>query len=100
MRDTFATCPVARFQTWKYRRRADRKMRGSLACGWKAVVVRAVAFTTRVVRRVEWSGGWSCRWYRSSFEEGPEVMRRGRVGWSWSEVMADYFFQEGNWLAS
>jgi hypothetical protein len=88
-RVTRSTAPEARFQTWKYFRRAPRNILGSSAEGWKSVVVMGVFLTCRVVRRGFGFGGCGCRWYRAMFELGPEDMSSGRELWTCRHVTAD-----------
>lgn len=77
------------FQTWKYRRRALRKIRESEGDGWKAVVVSGVRLMCRDVRSGLGFGGLGWTWWSDSVELGPDESRRGYVGWKESEVTAD-----------
>lgn len=83
------------FQTWKYRRRALRKMRESEADGWKAVVVSGVRLMWSEVSSGFGFGGLGLTWCRYKVELGPDERRRGYEGWNESEVTADW----GNCLA-
>ena len=77
---TFSTCPVAMFQTWKYLRRALRKMRESEADGWKAVVVSGVRLICSDVRRGFGFGGFGLTWWSERVELGPDERRSGYEG--------------------
>jgi hypothetical protein len=67
------------------------KMRDEETDGWKSVVCRGVCLRWSVVRSGFGSGGCGRRWWREIVFEGPEEMMRGRVGWAWRQVIADYY---------
>ena len=77
------------FQTWKYLRRALRKMRESFGDGWNAVVLSGVRLMCRDVRRGFGLCVSELMWWRCKVELGPDERRRGYVGWKEREVIAD-----------